>query len=153
MSILIRNLLLLVIIFHSSNAFASLAIKANSANISDVQNKAIYLGDVTAVDGLNNLWADRLEIEHSTSELKATKIIALGNPAKLKVVSPDKSKLTRGAAMKIIYYPDSNFLDLIGKASVSCDSRTLSGENIRYNSATGVIMANENSHLTVKQEK
>lgn len=106
-------------------------VSADKENIDLKNNKVIFSGNVSVVQGSLSILADRLEVERT--DVKGSEVfIATGRPATYQQVLEDGKPIS--AQAKIIRYEvGSRTLVLVGTAQLKQNDSQVNGETIRYN--------------------
>ncbi|MEE8058903.1 MAG: lipopolysaccharide transport periplasmic protein LptA [Pseudomonadales bacterium] len=99
-----------------------------------------YFGNVVMTQGSLLINGDHIII-HSKNR-KATKIVAIGKPAKFQQQSTPNKEPVKAQANTINYELRNETLILAGNATIEQDGATVSGKRIEYNTATERVNAN-----------
>lgn len=103
---------------------APLVVESNEMVIRDVEQRAIYTGEVKATKGEMVLRADRLVVDYTDAGLQRAH--AYGQP-----VTMDQGK-RHGEAREAVYVEENRSLLLVGGARLVEGPNTLEGARIRY---------------------
>ncbi|MEO0435836.1 MAG: lipopolysaccharide transport periplasmic protein LptA [Pseudomonadota bacterium] len=129
--------LLLLVAFESSNGIAlpddrrqAIEISANRAVRDDKAGHTIYSGNVVLEQGSLQIEADRLTIFHEKDA--ADRIVAIGEPAKLRQQPELDEEFVRASAGRIVYEKSRERVLLRYAAIIEQDGAVVSGESIEY---------------------
>lgn len=130
-------MLLLLAVFYSALGQAlpddrrqAIEISANRAVRDDKAGYTIYSGDVVLEQGSLQIEADRLTIFHDKEA--ADRIIAIGEPAKLRQQPELNEEFVRASAGRIVYEKSRERVLLRYAAIIEQDGAVVSGESIEY---------------------
>jgi len=133
-------------LFLSSNSFAlstdkdqPVAIEADSVDIDEATETAIYRGNVLLTQGSIKLSAARVVVHHFQSD--NARIVATGKPVKFSQKPDDGNQLVIGKAQKTEYGLNSARLMLTGKASLVKGVNTFKNDRIIYDREKAVVKA------------
>lgn len=112
---------------------APIQIVSDKANFDNKKGVATYYGKVIITQGENILHADKLIVQSNHSKQIST-MTATGNPANFHSVKDDSKP--NGNAKTIIYYPQSDIVELIGNANLTQNQDTIHGPKLVYNLST-----------------
>jgi lipopolysaccharide export system protein LptA len=114
-------------------------IRADSAELDETKNLAIYHGSVRMEQGTLTVTADKMTIE--LKDQLVVRIIAEGDRAHYQQqLKPDESMVFADAKM-IVYYTQEERVDLTGNAFLTQNKNEFTGELIRYNVREGKVDA------------
>ncbi|MCX7064581.1 MAG: lipopolysaccharide transport periplasmic protein LptA [Proteobacteria bacterium] len=114
-------------------------IRADSAELDETKNLAIYHGSVRMEQGTLTVTADKMTIE--LKDQLVVRIIAEGDRAHYQQqLKPDESMVFADAKM-IVYYTQEERVDLTGNAFLTQNKNEFTGELIKYNVREGKVDA------------
>ena len=115
-------------------------IQANTANLDDRRNIAVYTGDVIVTQGTMRLTGNEVTLT-TDAEGEVRKIVSVGNLATFKQTpNPGKGPVNaRGRTIE--YYAAEERVVLINNAHLDQDGNTFEGEYVTYNVAEEVVDA------------
>ncbi|MEM9256012.1 MAG: lipopolysaccharide transport periplasmic protein LptA [Pseudomonadota bacterium] len=120
-------------------------ITADKAIRDEQRGVTIYTGNVEMRQGSMELEADRLTIFHETEQ--ADKIVARGNPAKMRQQPEIDKGLVHAHANVIEYYKNREFVHLKNDARIERDGDLVTGDSIDYFIAKQVIRAQADTNI------
>lgn len=122
-------------------------IEADSFKLDDTKKVTIYSGNVVITQGSMEIQADKVTIYGTRGQLN--KIIATGNPAKLKQQPDGNEEVIRGKANRFEYIASKAILVLTNNATLWQGGSTFSSDKIIYDSKRSIVKAgNKNSSST-----
>lgn len=89
-------------------------IEADSATHDDAKGETLYIGNVHTTQGSLELYADRMTVYQKAG--KTDKIIAYGNPVRIKQTPEPGKPNSHGTGQRADYFPDTGILILLDKA-------------------------------------
>ncbi|HLF96080.1 MAG TPA: lipopolysaccharide transport periplasmic protein LptA [Methylococcaceae bacterium] len=118
-------------------------IDANSATYDEKKGEAIYIGNVQAVQGTMTVNSDQMNVLLQGG--KVNKIIAVGNPVRIKQTQKVAASTINSTSQKAEYYPNEYRLVLIGKAVVVQGGNTYTSDLIEYDTRNAIVTAGQKS--------
>ena len=115
-------------------------VKADEAELDDVNDVSIYRGNVIVRQGSIHMTGDVMTV-HSKGGDELEKIIIEGNPATYKQLPDNSSVHDQAKALRMEYHEKKNLVILIRDAWVKQDTSTLFGERIEYNTELSRVKA------------
>ena len=123
-------------------------IHADSAELDQNKNIAIYHGSVKMEQGTMTVTGDKMTIE--LEDQQVVRIIAEGERAHYQQqIKPDES-MVLADAKKITYFTAEERVELIGNAHLTQDNNEFTGELIKYNTNEGKVDASSNGQGSVQ---
>ena len=123
-------------------------IHADSAELDQNKNVAIYHGSVKMEQGTMLVRGDKMTIE--LEDQQVVRIIAEGDRAHYEQqIKPDESKVFADAK-KITYFTAEQRVELAGNAHLTQDNNEFTGELIKYNTNEGKVDASSNGQGSVQ---
>jgi lipopolysaccharide export system protein LptA len=123
-------------------------IHADSAELDQNRNIAIYHGAVKMVQGTMTVTGDKMTIE--LEDQQVVRIIAEGDRAHYQQqIKPDES-MVLADAKKITYFTAEERVELVGNAHLTQDNNEFTGELIKYNTNQGKVDASANGQGSVQ---
>ncbi len=116
-----------------------ITIRADSMQGDQRNNRAIYTGAVQVDQGTLRVNADRMVVE--VENQKVTKITFNGAPARYQQQLNADEDQVRARASTIVYYTQSERLDLKGDAYLTQEGNEVTGELIEYDIVAGKVNA------------
>lgn len=145
MKILIRNFILLIIIFPltswalSTDKQQPAYIEADSASLNHKTGICIYRGNVKLTQGSTTIIADTLTT-YLNAQNQLQQATAIGQLATYTTL-PDNTKLPFTAvAQTINYYPIKSSVELIGQAKATQGSDSFAGPKINYDIKQQIVI-------------
>lgn len=119
-------------------------IEANSATYDEAKGETIYTGDVKTVQGSLEVYSDQMTVYQK--EGKTDKIVATGNPVRLKQTPEGAKEDMHGTSQRAEYFPETGLLILIDKALVwqgdhADTSDRVASDRIEYDTRKSVMKA------------
>jgi len=127
----------------SSDKDKPVEIEANSFKLDDAKKVTIYSGNVVITQGSLEIQADKVTIYGTRGQLN--KIIATGNPAKLKQQPDGDEEIIRGKASRFEYIASKATLVLTDNATLWQGGSTFSSDRIIYDSKHAIVKAGDKS--------
>lgn len=124
-----------------SDSKQPLYIESNTANYDEKQGESVYIGDVHVTQGSMELFADRMIVYMKAG--KTDKIIATGNPVRLKQTPDGAKDDIKGTSKRSEYYPDKTTLVLLEDAVVIQGGNTYASQRIEYDSRNATVRAGQ----------
>jgi lipopolysaccharide export system protein LptA len=118
-------------------------IDANSATYDEKKGEAIYIGNVQAVQGSMTVNSDQMNV--LLQQGKVNKIIATGNPVRIKQTQKAAASTINSTSQKAEYYPNEYRLVLIDKAVVVQGGNTYTSDLIEYDTRNAIVTAGQKS--------
>jgi lipopolysaccharide export system protein LptA len=115
------------------------SIEADSVDIDETKETAIYHGNVVLVQGSINLTASKVIVYNFQSN--NAKIVATGKQVKFSQKPDNSADLIKGQANKAEYGINSARLELTGKASLVKGKNTFRNDKIIYDREKAVVKA------------
>jgi len=138
--------LILLLFFTSSLAHAlssdkdqPVSIEADSVDIDEGTETAIYRGNVILIQGSINLNANRVVVHNFQSD--NARIVATGNQVKFSQKQDGNGQLIKGRANQAEYGINSARLELTGKASLLKGKNTFRNDKIIYDREKAIVKA------------
>ena len=138
--------LIFLLLFTSSLAHAlssdkdqPVSIEADSVDIDETTEKAIYRGNVILIQGSINLTASRVVVHNFQSD--NARIVATGNQVKFSQEEDKTGQIIKGNADKTEYGINSARLELTGKASLIKGKNTFRNDRIIYDREKAIVKA------------
>jgi len=123
-------------------------IHADSAELDQNKNIAIYHGSVKMQQGTMTVTGDKMTIE--LEDQQVVRVIAEGNRAHYQQqIKPDES-MVLADAKKITYFTAEERVELVGNAHLTQDNNEFTGELIKYNTNEGKVDASSNGQGSVQ---
>ena len=123
-------------------------IHADSAELDQNKNIAIYHGSVKMEQGTMLVTGDKMTIE--LEDQQVVRIIAEGDRAHYEQqIKPEESKVFADAK-KITYFTEEERVELAGNAHLTQDNNEFTGELIKYNTNEGKVDASSNGQGSVQ---
>jgi lipopolysaccharide export system protein LptA len=123
-------------------------IHADSAELDQNKNIAIYHGSVKMEQGTMLVTGDKMTIE--LEDQQVVRIIAEGDRAHYEQqIKPDESKVLADAK-KITYFTQEQRVELVTNAHLTQDNNEFTGELIKYNTNEGKVDASSNGQGSVQ---
>lgn len=148
-----KLLLLLLIVFLSPAGWAlstdkdqPVTIEADSVDIDEAKETAIYKGNVILVQGSLNLRASRVVVYNFQSDNAL--IVATGQQVQFSQKPDDSEQLIKGRANKAEYGINSARLELTGKASLVKGKNTFRNDRIIYDREKAIVKAGTSAEGT-----
>lgn len=116
-------------------------IDANSATYDEKKGEAIYMGNVQAVQGSLTVNSDQMNVLLQGG--KVNKIIATGNPVRIKQTQKNAADAINSTSQKAEYFPNEYRLVLIGKAVVVQAGNTYTSDLIEYDTRNAIVTAGQ----------
>lgn len=109
-------------------------------------------GNVFIRQGHLEIFADktRLETNQETKQLK--QLIATGAPARFVDLPNENGNTVEVSGLSIEFYPDQNLIITTGNAQISQNGNTVIGEQIEYNTVTGLMNIHSKRSVTGNPE-
>lgn len=140
------SLFLAVLLLLSANAWAlstdkdqPVSIEADSVDIDEAKEIAIYRGNVILVQGSINLNAEKVVVYNFQSD--DSRIVATGKQVKFSQRPDDSDQLIKGRANKAEYGINSTKLELTGKAVLVKGKNTFKNDKIIYDRVKAIVKA------------
>ena len=108
----------------------AIEITAERAERNEREGYTVYSGDVILTQGSLRIHADRLTIFHD--RVAADRIIAVGEPARLRQQPAIDKQPVRASARRIVYEKSRELVMLRESASIEQDGAVVTGESIQY---------------------
>lgn len=105
-------------------------VRADQLQVDQDTGKAVFSGNVRAVQELMRLGADRVEVDYNEAERRVEKMFAFGNVI---FVSPNEEAESTNAS----YDPEGGFLEMWGEVLVIQGGTAISGDRLKVNLRTG----------------
>jgi len=115
-------------------------VKADEAELDDVNDVSIYRGNVIVRQGSIHMTGDVMTV-HSKGGDELEKIIIEGNPATYKQLPDNSSVHDQAKALRMEYHEKKNLVILIRDAWVKQETSTLAGDRIEYNTELNRVKA------------
>ncbi|HUL12652.1 MAG TPA: lipopolysaccharide transport periplasmic protein LptA [Methylococcaceae bacterium] len=148
----VRSALLFTILATAGSSAAALDsdskqpmyIEANSATYDEAKGETVYIGDVKTIQGSLEVYSDQMTVYQK--EGKTDKIVATGNPVRLKQTPEGAKEDMHGTSQRAEFFPETGLLILLDKALVwQGDTPDLSNrvasDRIEYDSRKSVMKA------------
>ncbi len=116
-----------------------ISIRADSMQGDQRNNRAIYTGAVQVDQGTLRVNADRMVVE--VENQKVTKITFNGAPARYQQQLNAEEDHVRARASTIVYYTQTERLDLKGDAYLTQEGNEVTGDLIEYDIVAGKVNA------------
>ena len=137
---------LATILIFTGNAWAlstdkdqPVSIEADSVDIDEAKEIAIYRGNVILIQGSINLNAEKVVVYNFQSD--NSHIVATGNQVKFSQKPDDSDQLIKGRANKAEYGINSTKLELTGKATLVKGKNTFKNDKIIYDRVNALVKA------------
>jgi lipopolysaccharide export system protein LptA len=119
-------------------------IEADSATYDEAKGETIYTGNVHTTQGSLEVFSDQMYVYQKDG--RTQKIVALGNPVRLKQRPEGAKEDMRGTSQRAEYYPETGLLILLDKALVwqgdqAESSDRVAGDRIEYDTKKSVMKA------------
>jgi len=114
-------------------------IRADSAELDQKGDRAIYRGSVQVDQGTLRVTADTMTIERENE--KVVRIIAVGTPAHYQQQVEADQEQVKANASTIIYHTRDERIDLKGNANLEQEGSTVAGDLIVYDIVAGKVDA------------
>ncbi len=141
-----KLIILLLLVFFSANSMAlssdkdqPVSIEADSVDIDETKEIAIYHGNVILIQGSINLNATKVIVYNFQSD--NAHIVATGNQVKFSQQQDDSPDLIKGRADKVEYGINSARLELTGKGSLVKGKNTFRNDRIIYDREKAIVKA------------
>ena len=108
----------------------ALEITAERADRNEREGYTVYSGAVILSQGSLRIYADRLTIFHD--RVAADRIVAVGEPARLRQQPAIDRQPVRASARRIVYEKSRELVMLRESASIEQDGAVVTGESIQY---------------------
>ena len=138
--------ILLLIACFSANSWAlstdkdqPVSIEADSVDIDETKETAIYKGNVFLVQGSINLKAKKVIVYDFQSD--NAHIVATGNQVSFSQKQDNSADLIKGSANKVEYGINSARLELTGKGSLVKGKNTFRNDKIIYDREKAIVKA------------
>ena len=133
--------------FGSVNAWAlpsdrnqPIRVQADSAELDDKQNVAVYRGDVIITQGTMKITGNTVTItQDNNGNIKVA--TAVGKPAHYEQKPSADKDTVKAYGLTIQYYADENRIVLIDQARVEQQGKTFEGEKIVYDTQRQIVNA------------
>ena len=127
-----------------SDAQQPIYIESDSALHDDGKGETIYSGNVKTVQGSLEVYADHMTVYQKNG--KTDKIIATGNPVRLKQTPEGGREDMHGTSQRADYFPDTSILILLDNATVwqgdkKDRSDRVSSDRIEYDTKKALMRA------------
>jgi lipopolysaccharide export system protein LptA len=123
-------------------------IHADSAELDQNKNIAVYHGSVKMQQGTMTVTGDKMTIE--LEDQQVVRIIAEGDRAHYQQqIKPDES-MVLADAKKITYFTAEERVELVGDAHLTQDNNEFTGQLIKYNTNEGKVDASSNGQGSVQ---
>mgnify|MGYP001818406891 FL=1 len=139
-------ILLAVLLIISGNAWAlstdkdqPVSIEADSVDIDEAKEIAIYRGNVILIQGSINLNAEKVVVYDFQSD--NSHIVATGKQVKFSQKPDNSDELIKGRANKAEYGINSTKLELTGKAVLVKGKNTFKNDKIIYDRVKAIVKA------------
>jgi lipopolysaccharide export system protein LptA len=150
-----RRSIAIALIALSNHAFAlpsdaeqPIQIHADSAELDEAKNVAVYHGTVRMDQGTLTVTADTMTVE--LKDQQVVRITAQGDRAHYQQqLKPDES-MVFADAKTIVYFTQEERVELIGNAYLTQNKNEFAGELIKYNVREGKVDAKANGQGTVQ---
>lgn len=123
----------------SSDKDQPVSIEADSVDIDEGTETAIYRGNVILIQGSINLNANRVVVHNFQSD--SARIVATGNQVKFSQKQDGNGQLIKGQANQAEYGINSARLELTGKASLVKGKNTFRNDKIIYDREKAIVKA------------
>jgi len=119
-------------------------IEANSATYDEAKGETIYIGNVHTTQGSLEVFSDQMNVYQKGG--KTEKIVAAGNPVRLKQRPEGAKEDMHGTSQRAEYFPETGLLILLDKALVwqgdkAEASDRVAGDRIEYDTKKSVMKA------------
>jgi len=138
--------ILLLVACFSANSWAlstdkdqPVSIEADSVDIDETKETAIYKGNVILVQGSINLKAKKVIVYDFQSD--NAHIVATGNQVSFSQKQDNSAELIKGRANKVEYGINSARLELTGKGSLVKGKNTFRNDKIIYDREKAIVKA------------
>jgi lipopolysaccharide export system protein LptA len=127
-----------------SDAKQPIYIESDSAVHDDARGETIYAGNVKTVQGSLEVYADHMTVYQKNG--KTDKIIATGNPVRLKQTPEGGREDMHGTSQRADFFPDTSILILLDNATVwqgdkKDSSDRVSSDRIEYDTRKSLMRA------------
>jgi lipopolysaccharide export system protein LptA len=122
----------------SSDPDQPIEVEADSAELDDKEQIAVYQGNVVVIQGSIRLTGDVLTLTY-TPEHDIKEIVLVGKPARFRQRPDHTSMDTEGEALKIAYSAEKSLLSLIEKAKVDQQRQIYTGHRMDYDTKRSVL--------------
>lgn len=121
-------------------------IEANSATYDEAKGETVYTGNVKTTQGSLEVYSDQMIVYQKQG--KTEKIVATGNPVRLKQRPEGAKEDMRGTSQRAEYFPETGLLILLDNALVwqgeqADSSDRVSSDRIEYDSRRSVMKAGQ----------
>ena len=123
-------------------------IHADSAELDQTKNIAIYRGSVRMEQGTMTVTGDKMTIE--LEDKLVVRIVAEGDRAHYQQQLKPEESTVFADAKKITYFTQEERVELAGNAHLTQDKNEFTGELIKYNTREGKVDAQANGQGTVQ---
>lgn len=165
----IKSLLLLLTLSMSASIAAlesdskqPMYIEADTATYDQGKGETVYIGNVHTKQGSLEVYSDKMIVYQK--EGKTDKIVAFGNPARLKQTPEPNKPDWHGTGQRAEYFPDTGLLVLYDNALAwqgekSEESNRVASDRIEYDSRKSVMKAGtptsggKRVHVTLQPSK
>jgi len=138
-------------------------IEADSATYDEAKGETVYIGNVHTTQGSLDVQSDRMNVYQKNG--KTDKIVAFGNPARIKQTPEPGKPDWHGTGQRAEYFPETGILILYDKALAwqgdkADSSDRVASDRIEYDSKKSVMRAGASTnsggkrvHVTLQPEK
>lgn len=116
-----------------------LHIRAQAAEIDQVNGSAVYLGGVEVRQGTMRVTGERMTVHYLDARL--VRITASGDPARYQQSSAGNGGAVRASASHITYLPGKTRIELSGEAQLAQANKAVVGEVIHYDISSQTVDA------------